>query len=244
MELVLDFGNTSKKIALFDAGKLVSVTHHPEISLEIIGDLVRDHPGITHCILSSVIHHPVSIDKYLVSNFHTIILDSNTPVPIQNGYKTTESLGKDRLAAAVAGAKEFPGKPVLVINAGTAITYDVVDVSGKYSGGAISPGMNLRFKALHNFTGKLPLIEYKDSVPILGEDTESSILSGVVNGIVAEMESFATQYQSHYPGLKIILSGGDLNYFVKRLKISIFAVSHIVLSGLHQILLFNAIKTL
>jgi type III pantothenate kinase len=127
---------------------------------------------------------------------------------------------------------------------GTAITYDFINSSGEYMGGAISPGMKMRFNALHTFTGKLPLVEYKEkTVLILGDDTENSILSGVINGIVGEMEAFAMTLGGKNPELKIILSGGDLNYFVKRLKISIFAVTNIVLTGLHQILLFNVSKT-
>ena len=138
---------------------------------------------------------------------------------------------------------KFPGKPVLVITAGTAITYDFINPSGEYLGGAISPGMQPRFKALHTFTGKLPLVEYKESIQVIGNDTENSILSGVINGIVGEMETFAVRLNAEYPELNIILSGGDLNYFVKRLKINIFAVSNIVLTGLHQILLFNVNRT-
>lgn len=243
MELVLDFGNTSKKIALFEAGTLISLVHYPEISPDTIRNFVDDHPGIISCILSSVIHHPIAINEFLVSRMPTLIFDSHTPLPIRNEYRTQETLGPDRLAGAVAGASEFPGKPVLVINAGTAITYDFIHPSGKYMGGAISPGMQLRFKALHTFTGKLPLVEYKESAQILGTDTEGSILSGVINGIAGEIEAFAAHFHAEYPELKIILSGGDLNYFVKRLKISIFAITNIVLTGLHQILLFNVSKT-
>jgi type III pantothenate kinase len=216
---------------------------NPEVSLELIQKFVRDHPGITSCILSSVIHHPEAIEGFLVAVFPTWIMDSHTPLPIGNCYRTPETLGYDRLAAAVAGASQFPGEPVLVISAGTAITYDFINPAGEYIGGAISPGMQLRFKALHTFTGKLPLVEYKELVPELGNDTENSILSGVINGIVGEMEGFAHNYSSTYPGLKIILSGGDLNYFDKRLKISIFAFTNIVLAGLHQILQFNVSKT-
>ena len=243
MELILDFGNTSKKIALFEAGNLLLLQHHPEITPKIVGDFIEDHPGISSCILSSVIRHPSAIDELLVSRFPTWILDSNTPLPIHNSYRTPETLGKDRLAAAVAGALCFPGMPVLVINAGTAITYDFVNPSEEYLGGAISPGMQIRFKALHTFTGKLPLVEYKEELQFLGNDTENSILSGVINGIVGEIEAFASHFNAQFPELKIILSGGDLNYFAKRLKINIFAVANIVLTGLHQILLFNVNKT-
>jgi len=244
MELILDFGNTSKKIALFDTGDLVLYQQYQEITLDIIRAFFENNPGIKSCILSSVIHHTAFIDEFLVSSVPTWILDSHTPVPIHNGYRTPGTLGIDRLAAAVAGAYKFPGKPVLVITAGTAITYDFINPSGEYLGGAISPGMQLRFKALHTFTGKLPLVEYKESIQVIGNDTENSILSGVINGIVGEMETFAVRLNAEYPELNIILSGGDLNYFVKRLKINIFAVTNIVLTGLHQILLFNVNKTL
>ena len=243
MELVLDFGNTSRKIALFDNGVLQLLESSPEISPEIMATFISKHPGITSCILSSVIQHPTAINDILRSRFRTLIFDRLTLLPIRNGYSTPETLGMDRLAAAVAGAFEFPGKPVLVINAGTAITFDFINSSGEYLGGAISPGMQLRFKSLHTFTGKLPLVDYKESVPVLGTNTENSILSGVINGIVGEIESFADHFHAENPELKIILSGGDMNYFVKRLKISIFAVTNIVLTGLHQILLFNVSKT-
>jgi type III pantothenate kinase len=242
MELVLDFGNTGKKIALYQEGKMVLLQQHPEISVDIIRDFVEKNKGIGYSILSSVVEHPAGIDDFLKASFPSWILDSHTPLPVPGLEKAPEALGKDRLAAAVAGSAMFPGQHVLVINTGTAITYDVVSPEGDYLGGAISPGMALRFKALNTFTGKLPLIEYRESVPLLGNDTENSILSGVVNGIAGEMGSYAGLCIEKFPSINIILSGGDLNYFAKRLKINIFAVSNIVLTGLHQILLFNVAK--
>jgi type III pantothenate kinase len=243
MELILDFGNTHRKLALFDAGKLLLAENHREITLEIIAQFVEGHPGITSCILSSVIQHSEEIPVYLKQKFLFIGLDQHTPIPIINKYETNNSLGKDRLAAAVAGATTFPGNNVLVICAGTALTFDFVNEQGEYLGGSISPGMQMRFNALHTFTDKLPLLSYQEPAGLIGSNTLMSILSGVINGMIAEIEGISLRYQEKYPGLKIILSGGDLNYFVKPLKISIFALPNIVIHGLQQILSFNVNQT-
>ncbi len=242
MELILDFGNTRQKAALFDQGILLLTESHSAISKEMIVDFTEGHPGITSCILSSVIQHDESIPEYLGERMLFIGLDEFTPVPVLNKYATKETLGKDRLAAAVAGAATFPGENVLIVNAGTALTFDFVTKAGEYLGGAISPGMQMRFNALHTFTDKLPLIAYRESCELVGTDTATSILSGVVNGMVAEIEGISRGYEDKFPGLKIIVSGGDLNYFVKRLKISIFALPNIVIHGLQQILSFNVNK--
>ena len=242
MELILDLGNTQKKIALFESGGLLVVQNHPVISKDIIAQFIDAHPGITSCILSSVIQHPEDIPGYLQEKFFFIGMDEHTLIPILNRYETPGSLGKDRIAAAVAGATTFPGENVLIICAGTALTFDFVNKQGVYLGGSISPGMQMRFNALHTFTDKLPLLSYQESVVLIGSNTQMSILSGVINGMVAEIEGISRGYQDKYPGLKIFLSGGDLNYFVKRLKISIFALPNIVIHGLQKILSFNVNK--
>lgn len=242
MNLILDFGNTHKKIALFKAGELQLLKNHKSITKDLITRFIDTHPGITAAILSSVVEHPDDIPDYLGKKLTFINLDEHTPVPIRNRYETQSSLGKDRLAAAVAGASKFPGENVLVICAGTALTFDFVNDHGEYLGGSISPGMQMRFNALHTFTDKLPLLSYRNLTELTGANTEMSIASGVINGIVAEIEGIAHQYLAKYPGLHIILSGGDLNYFVNRLKISIFALPNIVIHGLQQILAFNVNK--
>lgn len=188
MELVLDFGNTHKKLALFDAGELKLAEFHPVISLQIISKFVDEHPGITSCILSSVVDHDGEITEFLSQAFEFINLDAGTPLPLKNMYSTKITLGKDRLAAAVAGSSAFPGKDVLVISAGTALTFDFVNAASEYLGGSISPGMQMRFNALHTFTDKLPLLSYQEVTELIGSDTWSSILSGVINGVVAEIE--------------------------------------------------------
>ncbi len=246
MNLILDLGNTNKKIALVDHpsaghpyGRISALEFHPQISLPLVRQFVHDHPEISSCILSSVIRHPASLISFLRRQFPFIELTHQTPLPIRNTYRTPETLGKDRLAAAVFGASVYPGKDVLVINAGTCITCDFVNAEGKYLGGSISPGLEMRFRALHTFTGKLPLISYKKVNHPIGNNTTDAILSGVILGIVHEIEGVAGYYREKYPEIKIIFSGGDLIYFDKRLKISIFAVPNCVIYGLHQILRFN-----
>lgn len=238
MDLILDFGNTNQKIALFDAGGLVWVKALKKITLPFIRNIVK-HYSIDACILSSVVGVPPNILSFLEQSFRFTLLEENTPLPIRNFYQTPQSLGKDRLAAAVEGVTRFPGHPVLIINAGTAITYDVVSAKGEYFGGAISPGMQMRFQALHTFTKQLPLLTFSETDFLTGKNTDQSVLSGVINGIAAEIEGMAAGFQKEYPGIRVILSGGDLNYFVNRLKISIFALPNIVIYGLQKILAFN-----
>ena len=244
MDLILDLGNTNQKIALFDAGNLLWVQANERIRLSLVRKIVKQNAGINSCILSSVVKVPATLQSFLEKHFRFILLDEHTPLPILNHYRTLETLGKDRLAAAVAGFNQFPGYPVLIINAGTAITYDVVTKKGEYLGGSISPGMNMRFRALHTFTKQLPLLTYTEIDFLTGNDTDMSVLSGVINGMASEMEGMIACYQKEYPGIKVILSGGDLNYFVNRLKISIFALPNIVIYGLQQILAFNDKKPL
>jgi type III pantothenate kinase len=161
MELILDLGNTNQKMALFDAGKLCWVETHERITASLIREIAAENTGIEACILSSVVAVPAILLSYLKRKFRFVQLDTATPIPILNHYKTPETLGKDRLAAAVAGCNQFPGKPVLIINAGTALTYDLVTEQGEYLGGSISPGMQMRFRALHTFTRQLPLLVYR-----------------------------------------------------------------------------------
>ncbi|HPT10202.1 MAG TPA: type III pantothenate kinase, partial [Bacteroidales bacterium] len=216
---------------------------HPEITLSLIRRFIVKHPGIQRCILSTVIDYPSPIKRFLSSKLFFLELDEKTPLPLKNRYRSPATLGKDRLAAAVGGTALFPGEPVLVINAGTCITYDLVSSRNEYLGGAITPGLQMRLQALHTFTGKLPLISLRNSEILTGRTTEESILSGVLAGTAAEMEGMVDRFSAQNPELKTILSGGDQNYFNKRLKISIFARPNIVLSGLQQILQFNVDTT-
>jgi type III pantothenate kinase len=253
MNLILDFGNTNKKLAVMDPAP----SFHPgfaiqdpepaiyrRITLRTIHSFIDAHPGIHSCILSSVVPYAGTIREFLGNRFHFIELDEHTRIPILNRYKSPESLGKDRLAAAVAGARLFPKRNVLIINAGTCLTFDFINEKNEYVGGSISPGLRMRFHALHTFTKQLPLLSYKEIDFLTGPDTEGSVLSGVINGIVAEIEGVTAAYKKNHFELEVIVSGGDMNYFVKRLKISIFALPNIVIHGLQQILVFNDTETL
>jgi len=239
MNLIIDLGNTNQKLALFKNGELIELQQFPLLTLKLIRDFVHMNPDIGNCILSSVVPHRSSVTRFLSSNYNFLELNEATPVPLINRYRTPRTLGKDRLAAAVAGNALFPGKTVLVINAGTCITYDFVNENNEYLGGSISPGILMRFHALHTFTGKLPLVSFRDEDILTGTDTHESIRSGVLLGAIAEIEGITARYRKKYTDLTVILSGGDQKYFDKRLKISIFARPNIVLHGLQQILAFN-----
>jgi len=240
MRIVVDLGNTNKKIGLFQDQRLVHMEISDQLSLRTLKEVFGKYPGITHGIVSSVVTFPAYLRTYLEEQLEGFIeLNSHTPIPISNAYKTPGRLGKDRLASAVAGTSLFGGFPVLIINAGTCITYDMVTAEKEYLGGAISPGIQMRFKALHTFTEKLPLVSLKEAIPLIGMDTQGSINSGVVNGTLEEIKGMIRQYRVEYPNLQVVISGGDAEYLDKQLKIRIFAFPNVVMFGLHEILDYN-----
>ena len=239
MNLIIDIGNTLTKLALYQGKDMVAFSSYEGIDANHIFQFCESNSLIKNAILSSVKEYPSEIDVYLSHRYNTILFDNNTLVPIINKYSTPETLGKDRLAAVVGAEKLLPATDLLVIDAGTAITYDFISATGEYLGGAISPGITMRYKALHTFTDRLPLLDRYEDAQLVGDDTSTSIHSGVLNGAVAEMEGTILLYRNLYPGIKIILTGGDHNYFDKRLKIKTFAAPNLVLEGLNLILDFN-----
>jgi type III pantothenate kinase len=243
MNLIIDTGNTLTKLALFLGREMVAFSSFAGVDARHIIKFCKSNSLITNAILSTVKEYPSEIDLYLSQHYNTVFFSHTTSVPVENKYGTPETLGKDRLAGAIGAQQMFPSSDNLVIDAGTAITYDLITAEGEYLGGAISPGITMRYKALHTFTSRLPLLNYYDDAQLIGDDTATSIHSGVLNGTVAEMEGIIQRYQLVYPGLKIILTGGDHNYFDKRLKIKTFAAPNLVLEGLNLILDFN-IETL
>jgi type III pantothenate kinase len=211
----------------------------PQISPRIISGLLEKSP-VERAIVSDV-----GGKKSLKSDaFHdiprVIYLNGKTPLPFINKYKTPSTLGADRLALVAGALKYFPDKNVLIISMGTCITYDFITSRKEYLGGSISPGMEMRFEALNTFTARLPLVKPKQVKTLLGRSTDESILTGVILGIVHEMEGFISTYRKLYPTLKIILTGGDAPLFAGRLKSSIFAVPELSLTGLNEILLYNS----
>lgn len=241
MKLVIDYGNTTRKYFFFD-GKELTGTWYGDKGEPVSGTekALSDHGPFSACILSSVIGYDNLFLTWLRSRMPVIQFSAATPIPIENHYLTPETLGPDRLAAAVGGHSVFPDVPVLVIDAGTCIKYDLV-VNHAYKGGIIAPGIGMQARALHTFTEKLPLMEpVADANPnLVGRDTDGSLLSGIVNVTLASMEGIIAQFGALYPGLRVMLTGGDLNYFDKRLKCSIFALPNLVAQGLNEILDFN-----
>lgn len=171
--------------------------------------------------------------------FKTLALDSSVSLPFKNLYQTPHTLGKDRIAAVAGAMQRFGSNNTLIIDAGTCIKYDYINSKNEYSGGAISPGINMRFKALNAFTDQLPLIEAKETFTLVGKSTEGSILSGVLNGVLAEAEGIILKYETLYSDLKVILTGGDMLFFEKGLKNTIFADPFLTLKGLNFILKHN-----
>ncbi len=242
MKLIVDIGNTFSKLAVFDGDSIAEFRTINGLNIDDIRNLLVDFKGISSSIISSVTIHDTKINKLLVEKGRSIELDAGTPVPFINKYGTPNTLGKDRIAIAAAATTLCPKQNTLIIDAGTSVTYDFVNAKGEYLGGGISPGLKMRFDALHNFTGKLPLIElpnYNEKIELVGNSTEASILSGVVNGLTSEIENIVYQYNTLYPELKTIISGGDYKYFERLVKSNIFATPNIVVTGLKSILDFN-----
>jgi len=239
MKLVLDIGNTLVKAGVFDGKELIETTTTPEITIAFVDALAGKHKKIRCAILSSVKEINTKILDHLTRKFRFIAFSEATPIPINNFYKTPATLGKDRLAGVIGANALYPVEDVLVIDAGTCITYDLSTKEKTYTGGSISPGLLMRFQSLHTFTGKLPLVKLIDFDELIGVDTEKSILSGVINGVVAEMDGIIEKYKTLYKPLKIVICGGDGHFFADRLKSSIFAVPELVLIGLNEILDYN-----
>lgn len=191
-------------------------------------------------IISSVVELPERFIQELSGKVKKVLIFSPAlKLPLQNMYKTPETLGNDRISAAVGAHKLYPGKNLLVIDAGTCVKYDFVNASGQYIGGAISPGLRMRLEGLHRFTGRLPLLELEQQEALTGQDTKTSIMSGVVNGCAAEIDGIIGRYRQQYSDLTVILTGGDANFLEGKLKNSIFVSPNIVLLGLNEILNYN-----
>jgi type III pantothenate kinase len=242
--LILDFGNTLFKAAVFDQGNLIHKFSGEKLQKKDLIALKKTFPELQKAIYSTVIDLNQDIKDYLFAEFQTQELDHHTVLPIQNNYSTPETLGKDRLAAAVGAALLYPKKNLLVIDAGSSITYEIVTYDGIYLGGSISPGISMRFKSLNHYTRKLPLVKPSDAkIKLLGQNTEEALLSGVLNGVIAEVDGIIDRYKTGISDISVIFTGGDLKHFDKNLKNNIFAAENLVLQGLNFILEYNDNKT-
>ena len=236
MNLIVDIGNTRAKIAIFKDRVLLhhSISEHNSVNNTI--KILQKEYHFKNCILSSVADIAINIET---KTFHSFItLDHQTKTPFLNKYRTPKTLGVDRIALASAAAYQYPKENVLIIDSGTCITYDFINAKNEYLGGAISPGITLRYKSLHQFTANLPLLEQTD-YSLIGRDTNSSIQSGVLNGYVQEINGIIQQYHQKYSNLTVVLTGGDTIFLAKKLKSSIFATPNFLLEGLNSILIHN-----
>jgi len=242
MNLVIDIGNTLTKVEVFSENKTVVSSFLDKTDAPSIEEFL-DKNGISStveaAIVSAVKEFPQEIETLLKNRYYYVPFSHNTPLPIINGYLSPETLGKDRLAAAAGAGALFPGSNVLSVDIGTCIKYDFTDDASVYLGGAISPGFEMRLKSLNTFTGKLPLIEKKEIKHVIGNTTENSILSGVINGILYEINGMVSFYNQKFPQLQVVLSGGDTKYFADKINFRIFAIQNIVTLGLNNILNYN-----
>lgn len=242
MNLCIDQGNSSTKVGVFNQTELVEAFVFEKIDKEDVLALTERF-SIDCCIISSVISDNEEFIGFLKERFVDFIeLSHKTAIPIENQYATPETLGKDRLAVVVGASFLKQNRDILVIDAGTAITYDFIDAQNIYHGGNIAPGLSLRLRALHEFTHKLPLIETKADSPLLGNSTDSAILSGAIYGIVFEIDGYINVLKIKYPQLSVFLTGGSTFYFDTKLKNAIFAERNLVLIGLNRILQYNVQK--
>ena len=240
MNLIVDVGNSFVKFAVFQNGKLihkiVSELSHFNDTYKNIKDEFSD---IEKVIISSVGKLELSQIEIIKKQDNVLVLDSEAKLPYKNLYKTPKTLGVDRIALVSAAVRQFPNKNVLIIDVGTCITYDFITSKKQYLGGAISPGIRLRYKSLHNLTANLPLLDSEIPKNIIGQSTSEAIHSGVINGVLKEIEGVIDEYQKKYSDLTVILTGGDANFLSNQLKNSIFANSNFLLEGLNFILEFN-----
>ena len=236
MNFVVDLGNTYAKLGIFDQDHLVE-REDKLTQAALIAMINREKPA--HVLISSVNHDTQPILEQLDEYIQVVELTYQTAMPIQLQYKTPETLGVDRIAAAVGAYQLAPGKNCLAIDVGTCITYDFVDAAANFHGGGIAPGLSLRLKSLHHFIAQLPLVEIKPDTALIGNSTRASIQSGVFYGILAEIEETARRYAENFTDLQVIICGGDANFFKNKLKTPALIVPELVLIGLNTILNHN-----
>ncbi len=235
--IAIDAGNTGTKYGIFEGDNLVTQGYFrgvENIPAEIKNYTFKD------AIVASV---AADADAYITGlsvSGTTIKLSAQTALPVINNYKTPETLGADRIAAAAGANFFFPGRNCLIFDAGTCITHEFVTSQGTYEGGGIAPGLRMKLKALHTFTERLPLVEQiSQNFPVTGKTTQESILSGVLAGTIAELNGLIEYYSQTAPDLVVILCGGDAGFFESKLKGRIFVIPELVLIGLHRILTHN-----
>ena len=240
MLLTIDVGNSRIKVAVFEHNKQVDFfIFETNEALKNFENIFQKYPNLQKIILSSVGKLDEEVVNFIKSQFQTEIIDHKSKFPFTNLYATPETLGIDRMVLAAGATLMYPNQNKLIIDAGTCITYDFVNAENEYLGGAISPGIKIRYKSLNNYTSKLPLLTLSEDFEIIGNSTKSAIHSGVINGVIFEIEGFISQYSLKNQDLTIILTGGDAEFLAKRLKSTIFANSNFLLESLNLLSLYT-----
>jgi len=236
MLLAIDVGNTRIKVAVFEKDSLLwrNVFRKEEAGKKI-EKIFEKFPEIENSVFSSVGQPDESVVNRLAQNSKLTVISSETHFPFDNKYETPKTLGVDRMVLASGATLLYPDQNRLVIDAGTCITYDFINAENQYLGGAISPGFRLRYESLHNYTAKLPLLTLEQPEGFIGNSTKQSIHSGVVNGIVNEIEGFVSRYHEQYQHLTVILTGGDAEFLAENIKNTIFANSNFLLESLNHL---------
>ena len=240
MLLTIDVGNSRIKVAVFEHNKQLDFfIFEANEALKNFENIFEKYPNLQKIILSSVGKLEKEVVDFIQNRFQTEIIDHKSKFPFTNLYATPETLGIDRMVLAAGATLMYPNQNKLIIDAGTCITYDFVNAENQYLGGAISPGIKIRYKSLNNYTSKLPLLTLSEDFEIIGNSTKSAIHSGVINGVIFEIEGFISQYSLKNQDLTIILTGGDAEFLAKRLKSTIFANSNFLLESLNLLSLYT-----
>lgn len=241
MNLIIDIGNTLAKLAVIDGGRIVAQQSAGRFHPAMADTMLTAWPGVDKAVVCSTRGDAEAVAAMVRPKVrYCLEFTPRTPVPIRNDYHTPETLGRDRLAAAVGAAELFSGCNLLIVDFGTALTIDLVTADGTFRGGFISPGVRCRFRALHDYTAKLPLCMPAEEMLPLGITTETAVTQGVMNSVAYEIEGYLARMEEEFEGLRTIFTGGDAKYFVKRIKNTIFADCNLVFRGLNRILEYNA----
>ncbi len=239
MNLIIDHGNTAIKFYIFDKEKIVA---HKKVDLEnalkIVPNFIEEFKP-EYGIYSCVGRCDGRLLDYLEQKVNLIFFNYKTPIPIKNLYQSKQTLGTDRLAAVIGANYLYPGQNIVVFDIGTALTVDVITENAEYLGGNISPGPLLRFRALNEFTAKLPLVDLGEPKNFLGQSTSEAILNGVVYSLTFEIDGYVETLKQNFKNLRAILTGGYADFFAKKMKNRIFAQNNLVPIGLNRVLEYN-----
>ncbi len=240
MLITIDVGNSRIKVAVFEQNTQIELfVFEPSAVQKKIENILKKYPKATNSVLSSVGKLNIDVLTYLKTHTKLQIINHETKFPFNNLYSTPKTLGIDRMVVAAGAVLKYPNQNRLVIDAGTCITYDFIDEKDNYLGGAISPGIKIRYKSLKDYTANLPLLEKKEIENHIGNSTENSIHSGVINGVCHEIDGFISQYSIKNQHLTVILTGGDADFLAKRLKSTIFANSNFLLESLNILSIYT-----